>query len=283
MVDLRSLLAACGGLAPTWRLVELGASRSSVAWAAAHDVIRRVRSGWYVLPETPVAMQQAARVGGRLTESSAASASGVWAPPTMSLHVALAPNACRPRERNHYRLRLREDSRPPVTLHWNDDMVGGNAFVVDVSLWLREVVRTRSLPIVSAVADSALHCGVLDRVAWEHFRLSLAPPARAALRIVDGVPETGTESAVRTALHLAGVEARPQVWVTDHIRVDLLVDWVVIEIHSETYHGSQEQRLRDLRRTAELVRLGYTVLVFDYVQVMSDLAGVVATILAALR
>jgi very-short-patch-repair endonuclease len=282
MADIADLVRRCGGLAPTWRLVELGATRKAIAWAAGNGAIKRVRKGWYCLPDTPTLRQQAARVGGRLTEVSAAADAGVWAPPSDSLHVALAPNACRPRERDHFRRRLNAESRLPVTLYWNDSGDGGDRFTVAVPVWVRDVVSTRSLSVAAGVADSALQLGVLKRVEWAAIRASLPSERRASFGVIDGIPESGTESMVRMALHLAGIESTPQVWVTDRIRVDLLIgDRLVVEVVSQKHHGSREQRLRDLARTAELVRLGYHVLEFDYAQIMSSLDTVVATVQAS--
>jgi very-short-patch-repair endonuclease len=144
------------------------------------------------------------------------------------------------------------------------------------------VILTQTFEMAVAVLDSALH--VPMRPDWTPRRASIVSTSEITtlfaslprrLRPLGSAcnpnAEAGSESVARVRLMLAGILATPQVWVTDHIRVDLLIgDRLVIEIGSFRYHGNAAAYERDHERLATLLALGFVVLEFTYHQVMND-------------
>ncbi|MEL4318743.1 DUF559 domain-containing protein [Leifsonia sp. YIM 134122] len=245
--------------------------------------VYRVRKGWFVCPEVSANFRTAARVGGRLTGTTAAKALGIWSPPDQPFHIALPHNACRPRSRSSPFQRSTEVVDPGLVLHWNDDRSGQSPFVVPAAIWVPQVIGDVDAPQAAAVIDSALRLGYLDRNEWRSIFAALPLAKREGFSVVDGVPETGTESMVRFALSLVGIIARPQFEVGSR-RGDLLVgDRLILEIDSEAHHSGRSARIRDSKRDRELAARGYVVLHFDYAEVMYDLPVVIAEIVALVR
>jgi very-short-patch-repair endonuclease len=170
-----------------------------------------------------------------------------------------------------------------LQLHWSDDGEGGDQFTVSVRTWLCDVISSEPVEIAAAVADSALRNGVLRRDEWERILTACPAAKRRVLAIVDGVPESGTESILRAALWAAGIAVRAQVEIGEH-RSDLLVgDRLLLEADSEGFHGGRAARIRDSKRDRALVGRGYVVLHFDYAEILYDLPAVIAEILRAVR
>lgn len=240
----------------------------------------RIRKGWYAAPELPRLMQQVARVGGRATELTAAEYNGVWVPPYRGLHVALAPNACRPRHRTNFTIRLSAVVSTDVVVHWSDTGCGGTRFVVRPEDWLAETLRRRPLRFGFAVANSALRQGVVDRAGWERVRLSLSSERSRALASASPLPQSGTEAVALFLMLEAGIPVRAQVQLADDIWADLLVgERLAVEIDSRRYHTGEKAEGRDLVRENRLHRLGYNIVRFDYAQVMFQPHLVARTIL----
>ncbi|MET0976880.1 MAG: type IV toxin-antitoxin system AbiEi family antitoxin domain-containing protein [Leifsonia sp.] len=274
---------AAGGLVSTADIRRHGLSAAQLQTAVRGGEIFRVRKGWYACPEVPISYREAARVGGRLTSTSAAAANGVWTPPGEPLHVALPHNACRPRTRDSSFRRARDEDDGHLALHWNDDRRGGHKFLVPTAAWVGQVIDDLQPAFAAAVIDSAIRSRVLRRSEWHTILHSLPAAKRSGLAVVDGVPETGTESIVRYALGVAGVVARPQ-FTIGHRRGDLLVgDRLLLEIDSEEHHGGRSARVRDARRDRELVSHGLLVVHFDYTEVIYEVSAVVAEVLALVR
>lgn len=281
MPSTTSIIRASGGLAPTHLLLRSGISPAAIAWRVHSGELIRVRKGWYCLPSTPSHFQQAARIGGRLTATSAAEAAGVWVPERPALHVAVSPNACRLRDRHDFRRRLAPVAGRPVVVHWTDDLAGTSPFVRPVAGWLRDAMLTVPIALAVAMADSAIHTGEIGHLEWEELRATLPAGLSQPLTIVDGVPDSGTESIARFELFRVGVHGRSRAVVADGKEVDLLVgDRLVLDIDSDAHHGSRQQRKRDLKRDAELAALGYIVMRFDYEHVMHDIDLVLRAVLA---
>jgi very-short-patch-repair endonuclease len=146
---------------------------------------------------------------------------------------------------------------------------------------LRQVAISEPLPIALAIVDSAIRRTPIDRIDLEIVRAALPRHAKAALELATGLPESGTESVLLAVLHQEGLSPRPQspIPLTDFDRVDILIgDRLAIECDSEAHHGGSNQRLRDLRRDADLAALGFIVLRFDYRQVFFELDSVLAAV-----
>ncbi|KQO99668.1 hypothetical protein ASF30_07085 [Leifsonia sp. Leaf264] len=278
-MNAHHIVHEAGGLAPSSALREAGLTPAAIQKAVLRGDIYRVRKGWFTCPEVDVERRVAARVGGRLTGTTAAAALGIWTPPDQRFHVALPHNACRPRARSTAFQRSTEVVDPGLVLHWNDDRSGQHPFIVPATIWIPQVIDDVEAPRAAAVIDSALRLGRIGQDEWRSVLGSLPLEKRQGFDVVDGAPETGTESMVRFALNAAGIIARPQFEVGRR-RGDLLVgDRLILEIDSEVHHA----RIRDSKRDRELAASGYVVLHFDYVEVMYDLPAVIAEIVALVR
>lgn len=131
-----------------------------------------------------------------------------------------------------------------------------------------------------AVWESALHktdltAETLRRVSWP------APGARELAEAASVLSHSGLETYAAVRLSAFGVPIRQQVWLDGH-PVDILIgDRLIVQIDGE-HHLERKQRRRDIRGDARLALQGYTVLRFDYQQVLFQWPYVEATILAAI-
>lgn len=245
--------------------------------------MQRVRQGVYANTDVPADLARAARVGGRLAGVSAAGALGLWTPPRHPLVVEVPAKAGRLRDPDDTRLRLRTGTAD-VRVLWHSLPPGVAPYgIPPLPEVLRQVVLTEPSEFAVAVLDSAIRRTGLDLFDLELIAAALPRSRRGAVRRATGIPESGTESVLGDLLRQAGVAARPQVPIpfTDLDRLDFLVgDRLVLECDSEANHGGRAQRLRDLRRDAQLACLGFIVLRFDYEQVFFDRETVVAAVLA---
>jgi len=271
-----------GGIVRTMQLRDLGHSPDAIAARVASGTLVRVRRGVLCLPETPDDVTRAARVGGAVTGLSAARSAGLWVPPSTALDVVLPRTTSGARDPDSGRRRLEETDG--VRVLWRTPRPGApHPFgTVALETALRHTVQLEERNRALAVIDSAVHLGLLDP---PRLPLVLAGLTGAAslCAAVDGRSESGTETVVREALLALGLPVRIQVVIPFAARlhrVDLLVgERLVVECDSESHHGDPLSRRRDLRRDAELGALGYTVLRFDWAQIMYDLDSVLRVVL----
>ncbi len=78
-----------------------------------------------------------------------------------------------------------------------------------------------------------------------------------------------------------GVAVRQQVWIDGHPIDGLIGAHLAVQLDGFAHHQAEDRR-RDLHADARLVLRGYTVLRFDYVQVLMTPEHVIAVISAAL-
>ena len=278
-MDIVAALERRGGVAQVRTLVALGVTADRVERAARNGAIRRIRPGVYAAPTAPADVVRAARIGGRLTGASAARAHGLWVPPNSPLTVELARGTSRLRDPDDARRALARN-RGDVRLLWTaaEPVDPGVAPLADV---LRACVVTLPPSRAVAVLDSALRAHPLDAIDLEQLRRSLPARLRWICDVLDARSESGTESILRFELFQAGMHPLIQMPVpfSPLERIDILVaDRVAIECDSGAHHGQPGQRLRDLRRDAQLTALGFHVLRFDYAQVLDDLDTVLAAV-----
>jgi hypothetical protein len=143
-----------------------------------------------------------------------------------------------------------------------------------------EAVRTRSVDVADLRAESA------------HQRLHAG---RAALTGLLDLVAGGCQSeleiwGVTHVLRLPGLPPPVQqyrVALLNGRRVDLDAAWpearVAVELDGAAFHGSREQRERDLRRDTALAALGWVVLRFSYRRLTTDPEGCRREIAAVLR
>lgn len=278
-MDLLAALEHPGGVAHVRTLVSRGVSADRVERAVRSGAIRRIRPGVYASPTAPPDVVRAARVGGRLTGASATGAHGLWVPPKSPLTVELARGASRLRDPDDASRPL-ERTRADVRVLWTatQPVAPGVAPLAEV---LRACVITLPPSWAVAVLDSAVRAHPLDAIDLEWFRRSLPARLRWICDVLDARSEAGTESILRFELFRAGMRPTIQVPLpfSPLERIDIVVGGrIAIECDSGAHHGRPGQRLRDLRRDAQLTALGFHVLRFDYAQVLDDLDTVLAAV-----
>lgn len=271
-----------GGLAATHELLARGYTQRNLGYAAATGRIIRVRQGWYCLPDADNTLQEAVRVGGRLSCISGAEHHSLWVRKTTNLHVDVTPTASRLRSRTDKRIRLATLDSPMTVVHWNDDQSSGTRFALSARECLRRMTLCRPPEEVVAAVDSALRLGLISPRQWADDIRHLPPRLRRLLARVDERSESIIESITRFRLNYAGYEPRVQVRIVGVGRVDLVVGTrLVIELDGWGYHADRERFEADRRRDARLSARGYRVLRFSYRQVMDSWSEVRAAILAA--
>ena len=229
-----------------------------MADAVAQGLLTRVRRSWLIGPTADDALVRAVAAGGRLSCVSAASRNGLWVPPHSALHIAVKPTASR----------VPSDG---IVAHWSigPAPVGRYAaedHLLNALLLVAECV-SRDLALTvweSAVRRGLVQTGVLARVDWR------SPRAREVADACSALSDSGLESIFLARIGGLGVGIRQQVWIDGH-PVDFLIgDRLVVQLDGFEHHSSPAARRRDMDADARLMLLGYTVVRFDYQQVMFE-------------
>lgn len=271
-----------GNLAATHELLKAGHSPRDLTRAVATGELMRVRQGWYCLPDTATPLQEAVRVGGRLSCISGCDYHGLWVRHTLALHVEVSPRSSRLRSRTDKSVRLKDLASPRTVVHWSDTDGAGTRFALGVRDCLRCMALCRSPEEVVAAADSAFRAGLLTQRQWVEDIRALPRRLRRLLARTDARSESIIESLTRFRLHYLGIEPMIQVKIAGVGRVDFLIGTrLVIEVDGWEYHADREQFEADRRRDARLSARGYRVLRFSYRQIMNSWSEVRAAILAA--
>lgn len=241
-----------------------------IAAAEREGLVRRIRRSWIALPGTDATTIAALAVGGRVTCVTAAAGLGFWVPPAVNdrLHVSVAPTASRL-------------DREEVHLHWSRGPAPTARYAVREHPLnvLAHVAACLDRMDALAVWNSAarqpdLSPRVLRSVAWS------TPRARELAGAVSVLSDSGLETYAVERLRALGLAVRQQVWIADQ-PVDLLIGELLVVQLDGGHHLEQKQRRRDIRHDAHLRLMGYTVLRFDYQQVLFDWPYVEAIVTAA--
>lgn len=256
-----------GGVAHTAEARAQGFSGRAIAAAVASGV-RRVRRSWLVLPQVDDAIARAVEAGGRVTCLTQARRLGLWVPDHDGIHVAVSPTASRVGN--------------GVVAHWASAPVPVSRYaVVDgVVNTLQHVARCVAEAEALTVWESALRTGLIDAgelagVQWQGTR------ARAVGQLASLLSDSGLETLFLAGMRGFGLPIRQQVRIDGH-PVDFLIgDRLVIQLDGWEFHSTPADRRRDLRADARLVLRGYTVLRFDWMQVLRQWAYVEQTVLLA--
>lgn len=269
MDGVEAWLRQRGGVAHTQTARAAGHSPHFVAAAVASGRVIRRRRSWLVVADSPRALHAAAALGGRLTCVSAAERLGLWVPHSGGIHVSLRPSAA------HL-------AATDATLHWAQGPVPvarTDPHEHPLNM-LFHVARCLPQADAAAVWESALRTGTVDaevlaRVNWRSTR------ARALAGIAGALSDSGIETAFVQLMRGAAVPVRQQVWIDGHPLDGLIGDRLGIQLDGFAHHQARDRR-RDLRADARLVLRGYTVLRFDYQQVLFDPDYVRDTVLTAM-
>lgn len=269
LLRLDGEIRARGGAAHSADLRAAGLSAHTMAVAVATGRVERTRRSWLVADGCDPGIRRAVEVGGRLTCVTAAARRGLWTTRADALHVAVPRTSSR----------LSGDG---LRLHWGAGPRPGprHAVVDDVVNILFHVAQCLPPPDALAVWESAIRTRTADpeelrRVAWH----SSAAARYASVASV--LSDSGVETRFVGLLRSLGVPVRQQARVDGH-RVDGLVgERLVLQVDGFAHHRAADRR-RDLRADARLVLRGFTVLRFDFVQVLFSPDEVIATVTMAI-
>ena len=243
--------------------------RRALARAVSEGRLVPLGRSLVAVPELSEAQQSAFAVGGVLSCASAAAAHGL---PLISrrhmMHVTV------PRSRSGH-------SGRGLVLHRRD--VSSLDGVTTLARTAADCARCLTDLEAIAVVDAVLNRGVeRDAVVAELYGRG-ARAARSVVALADGRSQSSGESVARVTLVRAGLRVEPQVFVAGVDWVDLVVEGrVVVEVDGFAYHADAKQFALDRRRDAALVAMGYRVLRFTWVDVVTRPAYVVEMVRRAL-
>jgi very-short-patch-repair endonuclease len=128
----------------------------------------------------------------------------------------------------------------------------------------------------SAIRRRAIAPGMLTAIRWS------GEAARALAAVASDMSDSGVETRFVLLARSLGVGVRQQVWIDGHPVDALIGDRLVVQLDGFAHHQGRDRR-RDLAADARLVLLGYTVLRFDYYQVLfqpEQVTGILSTAIA---
>lgn len=273
---LQHAIARLGGLAATHELHAAGFPRAVLRLAVDSREIRRIRTGWYVLPDLPAVIADCARLGGRASCITLVEELGLWVHEhPREVHVAVRPNACQLRDPHDY---LRRDPRNGAIVHWTDTRSDGSRLRAPLAQALLDLASCRGAEAAFVAAESALAAGLITIDEVQGIARTLPAALGFPLLRARGLSGSITEAAFVFRGSVFGVRIRQQVQIgTDRVDV-LLGDRLIVELDSKEFH----ERERDYARDARLVARGYRVLRFSYRQVMFEWPQVMSAIRAAI-
>ena len=259
-----------GGVVHTRTARGAGFTPHTMISAVRDGRIDRVRRSWLIHPDCPSPRRAAAERSGRLTCVSAAAERGLWVPPTDDTHIWVPPTASRV---DATRVRLHRASGPvPLANIDPDEHILNVLFHVASCLPPADALAVWE----SARRHRLVDADVLARVVWR------SPRAAGIARVAGALSDSGLESHFCALVTAAAIAVRQQVRVDGH-RVDGLIgERLVVQLDGFAFHRTPADRRRDLEQDARLVLRGYTVLRFDYAQVMFEPETVLDRIRTAL-
>lgn len=271
--DLAKWMQQHHGIAHTRDLRGAGFTKHAVARAVDAGRLERVHRCWLVTRYCSPARRTAAEVSGRATCVSAAQQQGLWTPPSADAHVWV-PGTMTTDPR---------DDHPGLVLHWATPPVPVARFATEEPVLnvLFHVARCLDPAQASTVWESALRKSMvtlrqLRRTKWR------STSAQIVLEGVGAGSDSGLETTLVRIARSCGVEVQQQVLIDGHPVDALIGERLVIQLDGFEFHGEAKDRRKDLRQDARLVLLGYTVLRFDFQQLMFDVRYVQETITNAI-
>ncbi|MGC5222078.1 DUF559 domain-containing protein [Micromonospora sp. DT81.3] len=268
--ELDSWMLSHHGIAHSSVLRSQGFTEHDVRRAISAGVLRRVRRSWLVAPSCDHRRVSAASAGGRATCVTAAALRGLWTPAHEHTHVAVASTTARV-------------DRTGLRVHWSSGPVALPASTAEEHPINMLFHVAKCLPPAEALAvwESALRRKVVEpevlrRVKWR------SPRARELASVASVLSDSGVESHFLDLMRSVGVQVRQQVWIDGHPVDGLIGRALAIQLDGFAHHSTAQDRRRDLRADARLTLLGYTVIRFDYQQVLFDHSHVIDTVLTAI-
>ncbi|MGA7149124.1 MAG: DUF559 domain-containing protein [Microbacterium sp.] len=127
----------------------------------------------------------------------------------------------------------------------------------------------------SAIRNKKIDGAVLAGVEWR------GESARALARVASHLSDSGVETQFIVLMRTIDVAVRQQVWVDGHPLDALIGEHLAVQLDGFAHHQAKDRR-RDIRADARLMLRGFTVLRFDYFQVLFDPEFVISTVAAAI-
>jgi hypothetical protein len=239
-------------------LLSVGATPASLTAAVRHGHLLRLRRDHYALSSTPVSIQQAVRVGGRLTCTSALQHYGVFAFDVAVTAVHVRRDMSRLRHPRFRQRPLPHDHRDGVELRWRAlaDDGGGSEVAVGIVDALVCALRCQHPWHAVASLDNALFSGLIDSTGVDEVFRHLPQSLQYMRHLLDGRAESGQESVLRMIVREAGLAYELQVSFAGIGRVDMIVEErLVLEADSRLAHDGWEKQVRDRTRDLALARL----------------------------
>jgi hypothetical protein len=284
--------------------VTASASSSSVdRWLRRGDLIL-VQPGVLALPEQARTWEGRARAatlwsGGVLSHVSALPVARLLVDPPGPLHVTVPMARC---PRGGSGIVVHRSYRRQTTIRRGAlEALAPERSLVEAWEWAHQPRRNIRAEDDRALVRRALIDGVRTRkvrseaVLRESARRG-AHPGRRTLAELLGLIAGGCQSELEIWGVLRVLPGAPDApaWVQQHpvhlpggrvVHLDAayLAAQVAVELDGAAFHGSREQRERDLRRDSALAALGWIVLRFSYARLMSDPAGCRREIIAVVR
>lgn len=264
-----SWLAKNEGVGHTSSLRAAGVSKSAVARAVSSGEVRRVRRSWLALAGADPRLAAAAAIGGRVTCVSRAEMLGLWVPVSATLHLAVRSTASR-------------FDRGQSLIHWGQgpapvESTASADHILNVLFHVASCLpRIDALAVwESAIRHRKVDPAVLERVNWG------SPAARTLATTAGALSDSGLETIFVDGMRALGVAVRQQALIDRH-RVDGLIgERLIVQIDGFAHHQGSDRR-RDITSDARLTLRGYTVLRFDYHQLLFQWNTVADLVIAAI-
>ena len=269
---LRAWIRERGRVAHSLDIRAAGYSAHDLALAVASGDLVRIRRSWLATKDCDPTRLRAASVSGRVTCVSAAKLEKLWIPrldeAQQRPHIAVAPTSSR-------------FDGSGLSLHWSRGPVIAGRTLIDDPIVNVLFHVARCLPRLDALAvwESAIRKGkadpaVLAQVEWGSSR------ARELAAVASLLSDSGLETVFIARLRGLPLRVRQQVRIDGHPVDALIGERLVVQLDGFAHHRADERR-RDLRADARLALRGYTVLRFDYQQVLFDWPFVEGAVLTA--
>jgi very-short-patch-repair endonuclease len=252
------VLAREGGVAPVALLHARGCSPRDIRRAVARDLAFHPRRGWIALPSAPEKLVAAARLGARISCTTALGLAGAWVPDATLTHFRVPPSE-------------RASARPGTVFHHAVAHPGAAPVVDGIVTALPLAMRCAARDDAIAVLDSIVERRLLTRAQVLLVLSELPQRLRQYGDLIDPGAQSGLETRFRLRCRALNIPCRSQVWIDGVGRVDFLVgDRLVVELDGEENHAGVEAFTSDRHRDLALKERGFLILRLTYHQVMGE-------------
>lgn len=270
MMPLGQWMQRSNGVAHSTAIRDAGYSAQTVKRAIDAGHLSRVRRSWLVDRDCSQERRLAASAGGRITCVSAARTLGLWDHGDEEVHVAVAPTASRV-------------LRTGLVVHWAQGPIDVPSRSSEEPLLNVLFQTARCLEPIDALAvwESAIRTRLVAPDELSQVRWRCASAERLAA-VAGSLSDSGLETRFVWIMRRIGVTVRQQVWIDGHPLDGLIGECLAIQIDGFAHHRSASDRRRDIRADARLALRGYTVLRFDFHQILFDEQYVTETVRRAM-